>query len=143
MSSEGLSVCIITRDQKEKLKKCLSALKLKLPEAELVVLDTGSRDGSKELAREYTENAREFRWINDFSAAKNEAANRSSNDLVLIIDTDEYIEEGNFDGILSLHKKYPEAVGRILRRNSYVNEYGQKMEYDEWINRLCDRRRVI
>ncbi len=141
-SSEGLSVCIITRDQEAKLKKCLEALKKGLPEAEIVVLDTGSSDDTLETARSYTENVREFSWCGDFSAAKNEAVRNASFDTVLILDTDEYIEGGS-DGLketLKLFRKYPEAVGRILRRNSYVNDLGQETEYSEWINRLFDRR---
>lgn len=142
MSSEGLSVAIITRDQEKKLHKCLKAIRETLPEAEIVVLDTGSRDGSLDTAKGFTENVHSHPWGDDFSEAKNKAAEYASNDLILIIDSDEYLEKGSSSvkEILKLYKTYPEAVGRISRRNSYINELDQEMEYNEWINRLFDRR---
>ena len=88
-----LSVCIITRDQREKLEKCLKAVSKMLPGAEIAVLDTGSRDGSLDTAKLYTDNVGQFNWCDDFSAAKNAAMEKAGNDLVLILDTDEYIEE--------------------------------------------------
>ena len=140
-----LSVCIITRDQREKLEKCLKAVKSMLPGADIAVLDTGSRDGSLRTAGEYTDNVGEFSWCDDFSKAKNAATAMAKNDLVLILDTDEYIEEilPENDGVISLIKAvkaYPGAVGRIKRSNSYVNEQGLRTVYDEWINRIFDRR---
>ncbi len=142
MSSEGLSVSVITRDQEKKLFKCLKAVRETLPEAEIVVLDTGSADGSVETAKGFTDNVHCFPWGDDFSEAKNKAVKYASNDLVLIIDSDEYPEKGSSSvkEILELHNTYPEAVGRISRRNSYINELDQEMEYNEWINRLFDRR---
>ncbi len=140
-----LSVCIITRDQREKLEKCLKAVSKMLPGAEIAVLDTGSRDGSLDTAKLYTDNVGQFNWCDDFSAAKNAAMEKAGNDLVLILDTDEYIEEllPEKDGIIALSKAvkaYPKAVGRIKRSNTYVNEQGLRVTYDEWINRIFDRR---
>lgn len=138
----GISVCIITRDQRDKLEKCLAAVKDELPGAEIVVLDTGSHDDSAVLAARFTDNVSEFTWCDDFSAAKNACIDRAANDHVLVLDTDEYvngIDTGNIKLTEGL-RKYPEAVGRVRRSNSYINEQGYSVTYDEWINRFFDRR---
>ncbi|MCR4589934.1 MAG: tetratricopeptide repeat protein [Lachnospiraceae bacterium] len=140
-----LSVCIITRDQREKLEKCLKAVRSMLPGAETVVLDTGSTDGSVDTARKYADTVGSFTWCDDFSAAKNAAVDRAGRDYVLILDTDEYIDGilPEKDGVISILKglkEYPDAVGRIKRCNSYINEQGLRVSYDEWINRIFDRR---
>ena len=139
---KNLSVCIITRDQSEKLKKCLSAVKEHLPEAEIVVTDTGSRDDSMKIAREYTKNVNVFPWCDDFAMAKNDAVMMASNDLILILDTDEYIESmlGDIKVLIAQHEKYPDAIGRIRRTSTFINEQGYKVNYEEWVNRLFDRR---
>lgn len=139
---KNLSVCIITRDQREKLIKCLSAVKEHLPEAEIVVTDTGSHDDSMKIARDYTKNVNAFPWCDDFAAAKNDCVLMASNDLILILDTDEYIEGmlGDIKVLISQHEKYPDAVGRIRRTSTFINEQGYKVNYEEWVNRLFDRR---
>ncbi len=86
-----LSICIITKNEEEKLKKCLHALK-DFP-GELIVVDTGSTDGSKGVAEKYTKNVYDFAWIDDFSAAKNFAAQKATYDLILTLDTDEYVQK--------------------------------------------------
>ena len=66
-----LSVCIITKNERENLKKCLKALK-SYP-FEVVVVDTGSTDGTKEMAQRFTDAVHDFAWCNDFAKAKNYA----------------------------------------------------------------------
>ncbi len=141
-SFEKLSVCIITRDQCSRLEKCLKAVKSYLPGADIAVLDTGSHDDSLEMAAKYTDNTGTFEWCDDFSKAKNACMAQAKNDLVLVLDSDEYMEEGEerYGSLISLYKKYPGAVGRIRRKNSFVNDRGQKVCYEEWINRVFDRR---
>ncbi len=145
MSCKDLSVCIITRDQRDKLKRCLGAVREYLPDSDIAVLDTGSLDDSLSLASEFTDNTGSFNWCDDFSAAKNACVEMARNDLVLIIDSDEYIEgflpsRERAGDIIGDYMAHPEAVGRIWRSNSYINQQGLKVNYGEWINRLFDRR---
>ena len=142
-SFKNLSVCIITRDQCRKLKKCLEAVKECLPGADISLLDTGSRDDSLKTAGIYTDNIGEFQWCGDFAAAKNAAIDRAKNDTVLILDSDEYLLKGQkkvYGELFDLIRRYPEAVGRIKRDNSYEDPRGLKVHYEEWINRIFDRR---
>ena len=90
MCERKLSVCIIVKNEEENLKKCLLAL-LAFP-FEIVVVDTGSADRTVEVAKRYTEQVYDFAWCDDFAAAKNFAIQKASNDLVLVLDSDEYIE---------------------------------------------------
>ena len=145
MNYKDLSVCIITRDQREKLIKCLRAVREHLRGTDIAVLDTGSVDGSLSAAAEFTSNTGSFDWCDDFSAAKNACVDMAANDLVLIIDSDEYIEgflppEDGITDLLKGCKEHPGAVGRIRRINSYINRQGLRVNYGEWINRLFDRR---
>ena len=64
-----ISVCIITRDEADMLRKCLKALEKY--DVEIVITDTGSKDDSKRVALEYTDKVYDFEWCDDFSAARN------------------------------------------------------------------------
>lgn len=59
-----ISVCIITRDESDMLRRCLEALRRY--DVEIVVVDTGSKDDSRKTALEYTSNVYDFEWCDDF-----------------------------------------------------------------------------
>jgi len=132
-----MSVCIITRDQQDKLRKCLTALK-PYP-VQVVVADTGSLDDSRKVAREFTPFVYDLTWKDDFAEAKNAAVEKAEGDLVLVLDTDEYLETFQYEELCRLAEENPGNVGRIERQSKYSQD-GQEQEYDEWINRIFDRR---
>lgn len=72
----NLSVCIITKNEKENLEKCLQALSGY--DLEIVVADTGSTDGTLEMIRNYTGSVYEFPWCDDFAKAKNYVVQKQS-----------------------------------------------------------------
>lgn len=128
-----LSICIITKNEQQNIARCLESIKLY--EAEIVVVDTGSTDGTKRVAAGYTDNLYDFAWCDDFAAAKNFAVSKATNPYVLILDSDEYIEEFDASALEQLLIEHPEKVGRIKRQNIFSRE-GVRKENVEWINRI-------
>ena len=91
MSKVPISVCIIAKNEEKYIEECLRHLK---PYGfEIVVTDTGSTDRTKEIARKYADKVLDFEWIDDFSAARNFCMEHASNNWILAIDCDEYMEE--------------------------------------------------
>lgn len=82
-----LSLCTIAKNEAASLPKCLGSVKDVVDE--MVVLDTGSTDGTPEIAREFGAKVYHFQWCNDFSAARNEALKYVQGDWVLVLDADE------------------------------------------------------
>lgn len=132
----NLSICIITKNESEKLEKCLQAL---VPyEFEIVVVDTGSIDNTRQMAMKYTSSVYEFQWCDDFAAAKNFAVQKAKNDMVLVVDSDEYLQELNIDELRRIVIAHPKEVGRIQRINFFVRN-GESHRMKEWVNRIFDR----
>lgn len=71
---------------------------------ELVVVDTGSTDRTKEIAAEFGARLFDFPWIDDFAAARNHSLQQCTGDYVLIIDADEELEPG---GIAKIREAIP------------------------------------
>lgn len=133
----NLSVCIITKNEKENLEKCLQALAGY--DLEIVVADTGSTDGTLEMIRNYTGSVYEFTWCDDFAKARNFAISKAVNDRILVLDSDEYVQKMDIKQIQSCFEQFPEGIGKIRIKN-YFYQKNEIQEEVEYINRLFDRR---
>lgn len=117
MITPQISVCMIAKNEEQHIDECLG--KLKPYHYEIVLVDTGSTDNTLKLASKYTDKIYHFDWINDFSAARNFALAKASNDWVLSIDCDEYIESIDENQLSHLMEKHSQDVGQILIRNRF------------------------
>ncbi|TSA52861.1 MAG: glycosyltransferase [Planctomycetaceae bacterium] len=85
-----LSVCMIARDEEHNIRKALESI---APMAEeIIVVDTGSTDGTKKIVREFTDIIIDAPWEDDFSKARNLALEKVTGDYVLYLDADEFID---------------------------------------------------
>lgn len=134
----NLSVCIIAKNEEQNIKRCLESLKKY--DFEIVVVDTGSTDNTKQIAESYTENVYDFLWCDDFAEAKNEAIRKATNEFVLVLDSDEWLEELDLEKLKKQIKQNPTSVGRIKRRNIMTRD-GIKKENEEWINRIFSKKK--
>jgi glycosyltransferase involved in cell wall biosynthesis len=89
-----LGISMIIKDEAENLPKSLAPLVSLADEA--VVVDTGSRDGSRSLARSYGARVYDMPWRDDFSAARNQALASARTDYVMWLDADNYISPDHF-----------------------------------------------
>ena len=97
-----LSICLISKNEEKHIEHCLKALSpFTDAGAELVLTDTGSTDRTKEIARHFTDRIFDFKWCDDFSAAKNHCASKAANDWILFLDCDEYFDSNAPDKALS------------------------------------------
>lgn len=94
MSTPLLTIGMIFRNDIRCIERCLKALR-PLRDAvpsELIMADTGSDDGSREIAERYADILFDFPWIDDFAAARNAVMDRASGRWFLTVDTDEYLD---------------------------------------------------
>jgi glycosyltransferase involved in cell wall biosynthesis len=111
-----LSLCMIVKNEAEYLETCL---RLARPHVdEIVIIDTGSTDGTQEIARRYADVFEEIEWPNSFAAARNYSLERASGEYILILDGDEYIADPRSWALLRqlLIEQRPVAV-RLFVRN--------------------------
>jgi glycosyltransferase involved in cell wall biosynthesis len=84
-----LSASIIVKNEESCLVTCLESIKDHVQE--IIIVDTGSTDTTKEIARKYTDKIYDFPWCDDFAKARNYALKHCSGDYVLSIDADEQL----------------------------------------------------
>lgn len=95
-----VSVCMIVKNEENVLARCLNSLK-DLAE-EIVIVDTGSVDRTKEIAKKYTDKIFDFVWIDDFSAARNFAFSKCTKEYIYSADADEVLDIENQKRFLKL-----------------------------------------
>lgn len=85
-----LSLCMIVKNESASLEKCLSLARPHVDE--IVVVDTGSTDGTQDIARRYADVYDEIEWPDSFSIARNHSFDLATGDYILVLDGDEFIE---------------------------------------------------
>lgn len=106
--AEGMriSLCMIVRDEEEWLGRCLEAVKEGVDE--MIIVDTGSRDRTIEIAESFGATVLHHEWTGDFSEARNIGLNAATGDWIVWLDADEIFADG--DGA-----KLRELAGRTWR----------------------------
>lgn len=89
----SISLCMIVKNEEKVLSRCLDSLKGLMDE--IIIVDTGSTDRTKEIARQYTDLVYDFSWCQDFAAARNFSFSKATKDYIYAPDADEYLDETN------------------------------------------------
>ena len=97
MSGKLISAAMIVRNEEKFLEGCLESLRGVVDE--VIVVDTGSSDMSKDIALSYDARVFDFPWNGSFADARNEALGRSEGKWILYIDADERFVSGGRDAV--------------------------------------------
>lgn len=95
-----ISLCMIVKNEENVLGRCLSSVANLMDE--IVIIDTGSTDQTKEIARRYTDKIYDFPWQDDFSAARNFSFTKATMDYIYVADADEVLDHENYQRFAAL-----------------------------------------
>lgn len=132
-----ISLCMIVKNEESNLARCLGNVRNKVDE--IVIVDTGSTDNTKEIATRYTKKVYDFEWCDDFAAARNYSISKAENDWILILDADEVVNYFNKKSLTKFMTESKEKAGRINRLNSFEDISGRK-KYFERVNRFFNKK---
>ena len=79
-----LSLCMIVKDEETVLPRCLESVQGLFDE--IVVIDTGSTDQTREIARSFGAEVFDFQWRDDFSVARNFSFSKATGDYLFWMD---------------------------------------------------------
>lgn len=103
-----ITACVITKNEEEKLPHCLNSVKPFV--SEIIVVDTGSTDGTINIASSFGAKVFHFEWVNDFSKARNYAISKATGDWIVFLDADEYFTEDSIPKVAE-YVQYAEQHG--------------------------------
>jgi glycosyltransferase involved in cell wall biosynthesis len=94
---------MIVRDESAVLAQCLDSIKDFVEE--IVIVDTGSVDDTKEIAARYTDKIYDFEWVDDFAAARNFSYSKATQEYIMWLDADDYLPESEREEFLKLKNR--------------------------------------
>lgn len=101
-----VSLCMIVKNEEKVIGRCLESVKDIVDEINIV--DTGSTDKTKEIVRQYTDRVFDFKWIDDFAAARNFSFQQATKEYIFWLDADDVLSVDNQKKFVSLKKKITE-----------------------------------
>jgi len=116
---KSLSLAMIVKNEEEVLRRCLNSASSLYNE--LIIVDTGSTDKTKEIAAEFNAKIYDFEWIDDFAAARNFSFSKCTSDYILWLDADDVVKDQDVEKI----KKYlesEESYDSLLCRYIYAHD---------------------
>jgi tetratricopeptide (TPR) repeat protein len=115
-----LSVCMIVKNEEKYIARCLASL---IPVAdEIIVVDTGSTDRTKDIAKIFGAQVYDLPWTDDFSAARNHSLSFAKGQWILIHDANEVISSRDYDKLRDIvGQKTQQPVAYTLTTRTYTN----------------------
>ena len=102
----SISLCMIVRNEEGNLPECLAGMKGLVDE--IVVVDTGSTDRTREVAAGLGAKVYDFPWVDDFAAARNESRRHATGQWIFWLDADDRIDDVNRRQLVSLFEQLSE-----------------------------------
>ena len=116
-----ISLCMIVKNEEDVLARCLESAKPAVEE--IILVDTGSTDRTKEIARSFTDKIYDFAWIDDFSAARNFSFSKASMDYCMWLDADDVLLPADREALLRLKETLSPSVDVVMMK--YHTEFDE------------------
>lgn len=123
-----VSLCMIVKNEEKILARCLDSISDLVDE--MIIIDTGSTDRTKEIAYRYTDKVYDFQWIHDFAAARNFAFSKATCDYIYSADADEVINEENRERFRALKESILPEIEIVQMYYGNQLSFGTIYNYD-------------
>ena len=133
-----INLVMIVKNEARTLARCLEAAAPLVDE--MIVADTGSDDGSREIAARAGAKVFSCRWEDDFSKARNFALEQSDGDFNLVLDADEIVRAGKRETLEQAIRLHGERwIGAFLRYDYFPGRNGEVETSTTYCPRLLPR----
>ncbi len=123
-----ISVCMIVKNESEVLARALNCITSFADE--IVIVDTGSTDQTRAIAKQFTDKVYDFVWCDDFSKARNFSFEKASGEYIMWLDADDVIPETEQHKILALKNSLDCESGPDMIMCHYVASVDSQGEPD-------------
>jgi glycosyltransferase involved in cell wall biosynthesis len=123
-----VSLCLIVKNEEANLPPCLQPVADLVNE--VVVVDTGSTDRSREVAAALGARVFDFPWVEDFSAARNESLRRATCPWIFWLDADDRVDEANHAKLRALFGSLRDLNAAYIMQTALLRKTGSPQLVD-------------
>lgn len=124
-----ISLCMIVKNEEKILSRCLDSVAPLMDE--IIIVDTGSTDRTREIAAKYTDRIYEFEWIDDFSAARNFAFSKATMEYIYSADADEVLDQENQERFKLLKESLMPEIEIVQMKYANQLQFQTVYNFDE------------
>lgn len=106
-----ISLCMIVKDEESVIERCLNSVKEVVDE--IIIVDTGSRDRTINKVKNLGAKVYDFKWVEDFSKARNFSFSKATKDYIIWLDADDVLNEKDIDKFKILKENIDESIDSV------------------------------
>lgn len=133
-----ISLCMIVKNEENILSRCLDSVSAFVDE--IIIVDTGSMDKTKEIAQRYDAKIYDFQWCDDFSKARNFSFSKATKDYIFWLDADDYIADSSLKKLIELKNSLDNSIDIVSMNYSLERNSNGETTYSLRRNRLVKRK---
>src|SRR5207245_5074676 len=117
-----VSLCMIVKNEEANLGACLASVADLVDE--IILVDTGSTDKTKEIAAQFGARVFDFPWVDSFAAARNECLRHATGAWIFWLDADDRLDEDNRQRLRALFASLQDDTAAYSIRSLVLPEPG-------------------
>lgn len=134
----NISLCMIVKNEEDVLARCLNSIKDVVDE--IIIVDTGSDDKTKEIAKQFTDKVYDFVWCDDFGKARNFAFSFATKEYILWLDADDVLPKESIDKFIEIKKTLTRDISAVYMQYDIAFDQNGNTTFSYYRERLvrCD-----
>lgn len=132
-----ISLCMIVKNEEKVLARCLNSVKNIADE--IIIVDTGSPDNTKDISKEFAYKVLDFNWIDDFSAARNYSFSKATMDYIFWLDADNIILLEDQIKFKQLKQSLDQSVDIVMMKYNVGFDENNNITFSYFRERLARR----
>lgn len=133
-----ISVCMIVKNEERVLERALKSVKDIADE--IIIVDTGSTDRTKEIAQKYTDRVYDFIWCDDFAKARNYSFSKATKDYCMWLDADDIILDEDKSKLIKLKENLSDNTSVVMMKYNAKSDQNNKPTFTYYRERLLRRK---
>lgn len=132
----SFSLCMIVKNEEKTLNRCIESTKDLFDE--IIIVDTGSEDNTKNIAKKFTNKVYDFKWCDDFSKARNFSFEKATKDFIMWLDADDVILDEDLKKLYGLKKRLTNNIDVVMLKYN-LNSDGSNCALTFYRERILNR----